>query len=446
MKRKIKYYLLGIALATLMSLTLIQVIIFYHFYQTQAIRNMKDQVQAFGELFEDRDTLINDLSKVKAGRFTLIDIEGNALFDTRADAIEMDNHLERKEIQQAIKNGEGYAVHKSKTLGIAMFYYALKLENGDILRYSREESGIWQIFHYTLIGILFIVIMMSFLCVAIAGRLTDHLIEPINQMAADIEHAAHLNPYQELDPFVRTIQNQHEEIVKGAKMRQEFTANVSHELKTPLTSISGYAELIAAGFADEKETIHFANEINNNAQRLLTLINDIIRLSELDGGHAETAFEMVDLCEIAKKVIGLLDFQARKNRIRLQMLGESTYIHANRSMIEELIYNLCDNAIRYNKAGGSVTIMLTESQGQVLLTVKDTGIGIPAESRERIFERFYRVDKSRSKATGGTGLGLAIVKHIVLFHHAHIEVESEMGHGTAMRVIFTSCKDRKVSD
>ena len=277
---------------------------------------------------------------------------------------------------------------------------------------------------------------MSFLCVTIAGRLTDRLIEPIDQMAADIEHATHLNPYQELAPFVRTIQSQHEEIVKGAEMRQEFTANVSHELKTPLTSISGYAELIGAGFADEKEIIHFAGEIKNNAQRLLTLINDIIRLSELDGRHAETSFEMVNLCEIAKKVIGLLDFQARKNRIKLQILGENTYIHANRNMMEELIYNLCDNAIRYNKVGGSVTVIITESQGQVLLTVKDTGIGIPVESRERIFERFYRVDKSRSRETGGTGLGLAIVKHIAEIHNAQIVVEGDLGKGTRITIHF----------
>ena len=297
MKRKIKFYLLGIVLATLVVSTLIQGAIFYHFYQVQAFRNMKEQVQAFGELFEDRDILMNELSKVRTGRFTLIDADGKALFDTKADAVGMENHLERKEIQQAIRVGEGYAVHKSETPGTAMYYYALQLGYGDILRYSREESGIWQIFCSASIGISFVIMIMSFFCVMAAGRLTDHLIEPIDQMAADIEHAAGINPYQELTPFVRTIQSQHEDIIKGARVRQEFTANVSHELKTPLTSISGYAELIGSGFADEKEMIHFANEIRNNAQRLLTLINDIIRLSELDSGHTELSFEKVDLYE-----------------------------------------------------------------------------------------------------------------------------------------------------
>ncbi len=228
------------------------------------------------------------------------------------------------------------------------------------------------------------------------------------------------------------------DMMENAKMRQEFTANVTHELKTPLTSISGYAELIENGMASETDIIRFAQGIHANANRLIILINDIIRLSELDSDEDEVVTEELDLYEMAAACVEMLEPSAEKHHVTISLKGEHCRIKANRMMIEELLYNLCDNAIRYNNTNGSVEVNVERDRDYVVLTVSDTGIGISKEHQERIFERFYRVDKSRSKSTGGTGLGLAIVKHIIVKHHAKLEVESEVGKGTVMKVLFTN--------
>lgn len=219
-------------------------------------------------------------------------------------------------------------------------------------------------------------------------------------------------------------------------MRQVFTANVSHELKTPLTSISGYAELIENGMAADDDVRRFAKEIHRNSKRLLTLINDTIRLSELDMTEKTIEFEDIDLYELAENCVSMLQINAEKHQVFLSLFGSSCHVCANKGMMEELLYNLCDNAIRYNKADGSVKVILKNEEDCVKLQVKDTGIGIPQKSTDRVFERFYRVDKSRSKQTGGTGLGLAIVKHIVAKHNAKITLSSELGKGTTITVIF----------
>lgn len=219
-------------------------------------------------------------------------------------------------------------------------------------------------------------------------------------------------------------------------MRQEFTANVSHELKTPLTAISGYSELIENGMANAQDITRFAAGIHKNAKRLLTLINDTIRLSELDA-TSEVPFEALNLYDIATTSVDMLQINAEKHQVSLYLEGEPCEIRGDKQMMEELLYNLCDNAIRYNNKGGKVWVRVTrEAEGEICLQVKDTGIGIPKEHQERIFERFYRVDKSRSKSTGGTGLGLAIVKHIVAKHGARLELNSGVGKGTTIRIFF----------
>lgn len=227
-----------------------------------------------------------------------------------------------------------------------------------------------------------------------------------------------------------------DDMLENSKQRQEFTANVTHELKTPLTSISGYAELIENGMASEADITRFAQGIHANANRLIILINDIIRLSELDSAEDEIEVEKLDLYAMASTCVEMLEPSAEKHRVTIALSGENCIIRANKMMIEELLYNLCDNAIRYNNVNGCVTVNVCNAEEYVVLEVKDTGIGIPKEHQERIFERFYRVDKSRSKSTGGTGLGLAIVKHIIVKHRARLEVDSEVGKGTVMRVLF----------
>lgn len=231
--------------------------------------------------------------------------------------------------------------------------------------------------------------------------------------------------------------NRQEAITQNAQMRQEFTANVSHELKTPLTAISGYAELLANGMiSPETEVERVAGEIHNNAKRLITLINDVIRLSELDGNSGEEELEPVPLLAEAKTCVSMLQISAEKHQVSLHCEGEEVRILATRQMVEEILYNLCDNAIRYNRENGTVDVIVRRQEDKAVLLVKDTGIGISKLHQERIFERFYRVDKGRSKSTGGTGLGLAIIKHILLKLNGEIEVQSEEGKGTQIKVTF----------
>ena len=226
---------------------------------------------------------------------------------------------------------------------------------------------------------------------------------------------------------------------QAEQQRQEFTANVSHELKTPLTSISGYAELIESGMAQGDQAKTFAAEIHKSANRLLTLINDIIRLSQMDAPMPSLKFEPVDLAQIAANTFEQLEMSARKADVSLQLDARHAVVEADRQMMDELLYNLCDNAIRYNVRGGSVRLEVRPVRDKVIVCVQDTGIGISPENQEHVFERFYRVDKSRSKATGGTGLGLAIVKHIAVKHNAQITLESELGRGTTISVTFDRC-------
>ena len=317
-----------------------------------------------------------------------------------------------------------------------MFYYAVRLDNGNVLRVAKESDNVLSIMSSTFPLLLGLAVVLFAVGALFSHLLTKSIVAPVEQMANDMDHLESIRVYKELRPFIITIQKQHEDIRKNADMRQEFTANVSHELKTPLTSISGYSELIESGMATDEDVVRFAGEIHQNANRLLTLINDIIRLSELDVSTQEVVYEQLDLYAMAEKCVDMLQVNAENHDVTLQLSGKSAYVNANREMMNELLYNLCDNAIRYNKKGGRVDVSVEETDTEVVLSVKDTGIGISKEHQERIFERFYRVDRSRSKLTGGTGLGLAIVKHIVAQHHANLELESEKDAGTQIRVRF----------
>ena len=270
--------------------------------------------------------------------------------------------------------------------------------------------------------------------------LTKSLLLPIEEMSENLDHLDDITTYKELMPFINTIQEQHKNILMNAKMRQEFTANVSHELKTPLTAISGYSELIQNGMTNEEETIRFAGEIHKSAKRLLTLINDTIRLSQLDTSEQKVIYEAIDLYKIAEDCVNMLKFSAENHGITISIHGTNAYLEGNKEMLEEVVYNLCDNAIRYNNEGGKVDVTVKPVKGKIYLCVEDNGIGISKEHQERIFERFYRVDKSRSKSTGGTGLGLAIVKHIIQQHGAHMELTSEKGKGTKIEIEFSKSR------
>lgn len=226
------------------------------------------------------------------------------------------------------------------------------------------------------------------------------------------------------------------ELRKQEQLRREFTSNVSHELKTPLTSISGFAEIMKSGETDSETVSDFSSSIYDEAQRLISLVSDIIKLSELDEGSIEFERENVDLFFLSEEILGRMLPSAEKKSISLSLHGESAVVFGTRKILDEMIYNLCDNAIKYNNDGGNVCIEVTPKDDEILLRVTDDGIGIPESDKDRIFERFYRVDKSHSREIGGTGLGLSIVKHGAIFHDAKITLESELGRGTAISLIF----------
>lgn len=437
MKRKIYIRIVSLALLAILSTMLFVTITFNSLFKQQ----MMDDLELYAKFIagyensEDVDTLAEDM-KAEGLRITVLDSRGSVLLDSEADATLMNNHANRPEFEEAIQTGEGHAVRMSETLGKSTYYYAVKTDAGDVLRVSREAKNIFSFFAMLTPSLIIIVVVLAIMSLVIAHFLTKSFLKPIEQLAENLENNEEITHYEELEPFVQMIREQHADILKNAKMRQEFTANVTHELKTPLTSISGYAELIETGMASETDVTRFAQGIHTNANRLLTLINDIIRLSELDSSEQEIFMEELDLYEMAATCVEMLEPNAEKHGVTISLTGKKSYVCGNRMMIEELLYNLCDNAIRYNNVNGSVTVDVTEKAGETILTVSDTGIGIPKEHQERIFERFYRVDKSRSKSTGGTGLGLAIVKHILAKHQARLEVESEPAKGTIMKVFF----------
>ena len=316
------------------------------------------------------------------------------------------------------------------------FYYAVLLDNGTVLRVAVNAQSLLAVFVSVAPIIALIILLIIAICIAISHMLTKQLLMPIETMAENLENTDYESPYKELDPLAEMLRSQHTDILAAAKARQDFTANVSHELKTPLTAILGYAELLESDMAPEEQRKHFYREIRKNSDRLLALINDIIRLSELNRKGQNNFFEEIDIYEAAKDCMDELTVNAKQRGISISLEGEFCTVCGNKDMLKELIENLAQNAIRYNNQGGWVSIFVGKKDKGVVLTVSDNGIGIPVADQKRVFERFYRVDKSRSKATGGTGLGLAIVKHIVELHDAKIELESEVGVGTRVTVKF----------
>ena len=438
MKREINLQFMWVTIIVIFSMTVLLSCVFYELFKSEVLEDLKTytlELKSVG--------LFDDTSDIKEGksfnefRITVIGEDGTVLYDNRTDIAQLDNHGTRPEVEQAFKAGEGEAIRESATFQKSTFYYAVQLDKGHVLRVAKEAESVWSIFMKAmpLVGLTTIVMVIT--TFLIARHLTSTIVAPIEQMAIDMERMDSVQTYEELQPFVDTIMNQHEDILKNAQIRQEFTANVSHELKTPLTAISGYAELIENGMATDKDVIRFSKEIHLNSNRLLNLINDIIHLSELDVVENGPAKEDIDLYEIGQTQVDMLQINADKYGVSLSMEGKARAdIFANKMMMEELVYNLVDNAIRYNQKKGWVKVKVESDSEKVRLIVEDNGIGISEENQERNFERFFRLDKSHSRQIGGTGLGLAIVKHIVAKHQARIHLESELDKGTKITVIF----------
>lgn len=485
----------------------------------------------------------------KNSRITLIDQDGSVLYDSQAEASSMENHKDREEVKEAAETGKGKAVRMSETLSEKTIYYALRLEDGKILRISSTQYSVLALVYQLIVPVLWILLLMIVLSGLFASRLSKKVVEPVNKL--DLEHPEENEVYEEVAPLLsrmykqnREIKNQidtarrqqeefsiitenmqeglvvidrytmilsgnasvwklfhvngpkngesvyvlnrseefqsiidkalggknneavlkvdgsdihvvanpvmREEQVEGAvlllvnvteklereKLRREFSANVSHELKTPLTSISGFAEIIQDGYVKEEDVRAFAGRIYKEAQRLITLVEDVIRISQLDEGEVPYEWTEADLYQTAKNVFGTLSEAAKKQDVHLYIEGDRVQLHTVPNILEEVLFNLCDNAIKYNKPGGNVCICLTENEESVCISVKDNGVGIPKEDQSRVFERFYRVDKSHSKEIGGTGLGLSIVKHGVSFLGGEVELKSTPEQGTEITVSF----------
>ncbi|MFV0467231.1 MAG: ATP-binding protein [Lachnospiraceae bacterium] len=431
MKKKINIRFMIISAAAIIITAAASLFLFYQILTQQIFNDLKGYADLL-EYVDDYETQIGNTQV----RVTIIAPDGTILFDNMADPETMENHSDRPEVMDAAANGEGSAVRYSSTLSEHTFYYAMILDDGNILRVSKMTDSMVSIMQNSILIIFIMSIVIFLLSWIISKILTEKMVGPIERMAENLLIIDEKDVYDEIRPYINTIKEQHIDILNHAKIRQEFTANVSHELKTPLTSISGYAELIENGMVDADDTKRFAHQIQKNAKRLLSLINDIIKLSELDDREYEVPFEPVDIYEIAENCISMLEFNAQRHDITLMLKGLHKNINGNRELLDELLFNLCSNAIRYNKPGGKVMVSVVEENGAVVLTVEDTGIGISKENQERVFERFYRVDKSRSKLTGGTGLGLAIVKHIAAQHDASITLDSGLDQGTRIRVHF----------
>ena len=495
--------------------------------------------------------------KQKDARITYIDASGTVLYDSQADVSSMENHSDRKEFEEAVQKGYGYAERMSATLSEKTVYYALKLADGTVLRVAGVQSSVLALMFQILPSVIGVAIVMLILAGVAAAHISAKIVKPINTL--DLDHPEENQIYEEVGPLLSRIHRQNyqiqmqletarrnqeefqiitenmqegllvidaytmilsgnssvwrmfqlrepktgesvysldrnedfrkvvEDVLKGQhgsamlqldgeyvqlianpvsrdgrvvgavlllvnetekvereNLRREFSANVSHELKTPLTSISGFAEIIQNGMVQGEDVQKFAGRIYREAQRLIQLVEDTIKISQLDEGENPYEWEKVDAYVVVKNVCGNLKEIAAKKNVHLFIDGEKLIFCTVRPILEEVIYNLCDNGIKYNREDGTVSIHLQELKDSVEIRVKDNGIGIPREDCSRVFERFYRVDKSHSKAIGGTGLGLSIVKHGVTFLGGTLKMLSEEGKGTEITMTFP--KERKINE
>ena len=382
-------------------------------------------------------------------RITLIDSKGGILYDSDAEAVKMENHNDREEVIDAFAKGVGEDLRYSSTLQAKVFYFAKRLTDGNVLRLGMRQANLQQVFSKTIPYLVVLLAAIVAASILIAIGLSRAFISPLQKLVDQLgtpELMSIENVYKEIAPLVNTIRKQDLELQltieqlsnekqKITHLKDEFTANASHELKTPLTSISGYAELIENDMAKPEDVKVFAGKIHKEARRLQSIANDIITLSKLDGQQGELfdLNEKVRLWNVAHSCVEDLTLNANKKSVQLALEGDkAAEIQGNSKLLYEMVFNLVDNSIRYTEPGGKVAVVVEPGA----IVVKDTGIGIPEECQSRIFERFYRVDKSRSKETGGTGLGLAIVKHIAEVLHATIHLNSTVGLGTEVRIGF----------
>ncbi|MGM9537835.1 MAG: ATP-binding protein [Candidatus Onthomonas sp.] len=447
MRRKIFWYIFAGAMAVFVACFSVTMWAVYGYFNRESQEQLEGDaaylsaaVQAAGVGF------LEDMEQQPAfERITWIDADGSVLYDSEVDPGTLENHNQREEVLQARETGIGQSVRYSQTLSIKTTNYAVLQEDGRVLRVSSTQRTMLNLILGMWLPILAVILLAVVLSALLAARVARSVTRPVNEI--DLEHPDENAVYPELRPLARRINSQNRQIQRQMELlvqehqrqdriRREFTANVSHELKTPLTSISGYAEIIHAGIAKPEDIQRFSGKIYDEAQRLQALVGDIIQLSRLEELGSELDREPVELYRLCQEVAQRFQPQADGRDLTLTVEGSPQTIQGSPVLLREMVGNLCDNAIKYNREGGSVVLSVNRVGDRVVLSVRDTGIGIPEEDQSRVFERFYRVDKSHSKAVGGTGLGLSIVKHGAACHNAQIQLESQPGQGTEIRLSF----------
>lgn len=461
LSRRVFVTLLTISLTTIAVFALALTLFMQQRLMSSTSAELANEVRIVAASLNSSPSYLSTLKRLHLDgtRITLVGSDGDVLYDSDIDEATMEDHGNRPEIEQALKTGRGSADRSSSTLGEVMLYEAMRLADGSVIRLAQGEAGYLAVL-WSLAGPVALLTTTGVLVSIVVARRESHrIIEPLLEVDLDHPRRNAQNAYAEMEPMLERIESQRQELKRQVRvladndrMRREFTANITHELKTPLTTVSGYAELIANGLVtDEADLRDFGRRIYSEAGRLTSLVNDILTLSNLDEaerseGEAAAATlgarEPIDVPRTLEGIVQRLEQVAARAEVTLELACEPAMVMGVPRLIDELAYNLASNAIRYNQPGGSVVLAcgVEPSKGSAMrapyIRVSDTGIGIAPEEQGKIFERFYRVDKSRSKARGGTGLGLAIVKHAAAFHGARIELESELGRGTAITVHF----------
>ena len=434
--------------------TLAAAFVFHATLVDDAKHELTDQCATIAASLNSDDTTDTDQDIVRMltpqkMRATLVAPDGTVIYDTKFEASSLPNHADRQEIQEALSSGTGETERPSDTAGNVSLYYAQRLGSGDVLRLSEDRESVTAIFTHD-IGLLVSIVALVVLGAWAASRmLSKRLVKPI--LDIDTTAAKAEAPYRELEPLVDRLNDQQAELIAqmdklrdADAYRLEFTANVTHELKTPIASIQGAAELIRDGIARPEDIPEFAGRIYSSARRLSSLVSDILTLSKMDESERAGDSQLLgpktecDLYQIAGDVTDRLQDKAKRAGVRLTLEGQKCMVVGNAGLLDEMVSNLCDNAIRYNRVNGKVYVWVYQIAGRPTVSVSDTGIGIPEEAQPKVFEHFYRVDKSRSRSNGGTGLGLAIVKHAAAFHNAKIDLKSKLGEGTTITVTFPS--------
>lgn len=440
MKKRIFSSIFVVSLALIVFITAIVTGIYYSSYCDTQINQLREESQLVIRGVELNGSSYLDSMSFDNYRITWIKDNGTVIYDSSSGE-ELESHIEREEVQEALKDGYGESKRYSSTILKESIYVAYKIDDGSIIRLSCVQNSVFYLIISTLYPIYYVVFAALIIAIWLAFLISKKIIDPLNKLDLnDIEGA---KTYPEIEPLIKRIESQRKQLIldkteieKASLVRQEFTANVTHEMKTPLHVISGYSELIKEGIVKESEIREFSSKIYFESHRLTKLVDDILELSKLDNGVSDSQKKQISLDFIAKNVIDSLNDLASQKGVTIKSRLQSVEVLGIPEIIHSVIYNLVDNAIKYNKKNGEIMVVVEMSGNKPTIIVSDTGLGIPNDQLDRIFERFYRVDKSRSREIGGTGLGLSIVKHGVLIHDAKIKVESTLNEGTTFTIEF----------